>query len=538
MLKSITCIVTVVVQCVPIIYGLTKFNLTDGTAMNWFDMAYKGHVPGDCCSTPTYTGNSGCSMNSVTLSYGYCITWNNATSQLEIGRCMFLHQHNGDVCYNNVNEVYTIPKNLSILKVNEYTCRSYNRQGAKCGQCIEGYGPAVFSDVVTCAECSTSNLWVVMLLFQLTMVTLMYVAVVLFGIKGTASPLNFIITYSQLCVNAIKFDSGLYVTLVCSANREVVVALLTLLGVWDLDFFRLLLPYKCISTFTRFSNVLLLDYVIAIYPLIITVFIFVMIELHDRNYRIIVFLSLPLKNITSRNWNPKETVLNTCITFLLLSYSKFLFVSISLLIAVSSYNCDGKTTPNSPVLLFDPSIRYFHSEHIPYAVLSMSIIVLFIILPPTLLCLYPTKMFRNCLRCMGFKRWDILHLIMDIFQGWFKDGTENSLDYRCFSSLYMLLRLALAFTIIPTLFGTYHHVWLISGLLHVGVGVMFFVLQPYRRKWMNYTDGLFFYSLGTFLTMRHQQERFTFIMAFALGFLVIVSASIYALYRFMRRLLK
>ena len=376
-----------------------------------------------------------------------------------------------------------------------------------------------------------------MLLFQLTMVTLLYIAVVLFGIKGTASPLNFIITYSQLCVNAIKFGSGFYVTLVCSANREVVVALLTLFGVWNLDFFQLLLPSKCINTFTRFSNVLLLDYVIALYPLLITVFIFVMIELHDRNCRIVVFLSLPLKKITRRNWNPKETILNTCITFLLLSYSKLLFVSIRLLIAVPSYNCDSKTTPNSPILLFDPSIRYFHSEHIPYAVLSISIIVVFIILPPTLLCLYPTKMFRNCLRCVGFKRWDILHLIMDIFQGWFKDGTENSLDYRCFSSLYMLLRLAFAFTIIPTLFGTYHHVWVISGLLHVGVGVMFFTIQPYRRKWMNYTDGLLFYTLGTFLTMRHLQERFTFIMAFAIGFLVMVSASIYVLYRFMRRLL-
>ena len=525
-------LITVAIQCAPIVFGVT--NLTVSTSTDESE-----RYIGDCCSAPEYTGISGCSKNSVYLLYVHCITWNNATSQLEIGRCMLIHQHNSDsLCYNYVNKSYLIPRNLSVFKVNEYTCRPYNRQGAKCGQCIEGYGPAVFSDAVTCAECSSTNhLWVVMVLFQLTMVTLMYVAVVLFRIQGTASPLNFIITYSQLCVNAIKFGSGFYVTLMCSTNKKVVVALLTLLGVWNLDFFRLLLPYKCISTFTRFSNVLLLDYVIAIYPLLITVFIFVMIELHDRNCRIVVFLSLPLKKIIRRNWNPKETVLNTCITFLLLSYSKLLFVSISLLIAVPSYNCNGKTTLNSPLLLFDPSIRYFHSEHIPYAVLSMSIIVLFIILPPILLCFYPTKMFRNCLRCMGFKRWDILHLIMDIFQGWFKDGTENSLDYRCFSSLYMLLRLALAFAIIPSLFDTYHHVWVISALLHVGVGVMYFIIQPYRRKWMNYTDGLFFYSLGIFQTMRELDQRLVFIVAFVLGSLVIVSFSFYALYKFVRRLL-
>ena len=34
-------------------------------------------------------------------------------------------------------------------------------------------------------------------------------------------------------------------------------------------------------------------------------------------------------------------------------------------------------------------------------------------------------------------------MIMDTFQGWYKDGTEGTYDYRPLSALYMLLRMAL-----------------------------------------------------------------------------------------------
>ena len=144
MLRSLLCavtvtivILTVLVQCA---FGL--INLTVSTDVNWLDVAYID----DCCTTPEYAVAIDCSKDSVHLPYGYCITWNNATSQLEIGRCMFLHQHNGNIiCSKSYDRgSYTIPRNLSVFKVNEYTCRPYNRQDAKCGQCIEGYGPAVF----------------------------------------------------------------------------------------------------------------------------------------------------------------------------------------------------------------------------------------------------------------------------------------------------------------------------------------------------------------------------------------------------------
>ena len=185
----------------------------------------------------------------------------------------------------------------------------------------------------------------------------MYLAVVLFEINGTSSPLNVIITYSQMSTTAIMIGSGFHVSLACTLSRKFVLLCLTLFGAWNLDFFHLILPHVCVSMSTRSINILLFDYVIALYPLLLTIIILVGIELYDRNCQMAIYLSIPLKIVCRKgNWNPKETILKTCATFLLISYSKFLFVSINLLFAVPSYNCKGDSIRTSTVLLYDPTI--------------------------------------------------------------------------------------------------------------------------------------------------------------------------------------
>ena len=56
--------------------------------------------------------------------------------------------------------------------------------------------------------------------------------------------------------------------------------------------------------------------------------IYVAIELYDRNCKITIVLSSPFRLFWCRIWRP--TILSTCATSLLLSYSKFLFISVSI----------------------------------------------------------------------------------------------------------------------------------------------------------------------------------------------------------------
>ena len=358
-----------------------------------------------CCNTQAYMGIFRCSPNEVEILHGWCMTWNNDTQNVEVGRCLLIYQDYQDPYYKNKHLIYTyaIPINTSGSELNDFVCSDVNRKGAQCRQCIDGYGPAVFSDSVTCADCSKhKHHWILYFIFQLSMATIMYLAVVLFEINGTVSPLNIIITYSQLSTIAVMTGSGFHASLVHNLSRKSVIGCLTLFGVWNLDFFRLILPPVCINTSIKAINILLFDYIIAFYPLVLTIFILVGIELNDRNFQIVTCLSIRLKVVCCRpNWNPKETILKTCATFLL-SYSKFLFVSINLILAVPIYNCRHES---STVLLYDPTIRFLHLEHIPYVILAVFVIVVIVVvvlLPPVLLLLYPTRCFRTCLRSMGF----------------------------------------------------------------------------------------------------------------------------------------
>ena len=336
-------------------------------------------------------------IDTIVVIPGYCMTWDNVTQNTIVSPCL-LSRQTFDSCQHHriIDPHLVIPTNISGPELNYVTCKEYNRKGSHCSQCIDGYGPAAFSDGITCADCSKyRHLWILYLLFQLIMVTLMYILVILFQIRATSSPLNVIITYCQLFINAIKSGNGQYLTLRYFFGSTLSTAFLSFIGIWNLDFFHFVIPPLCVSVSIKSVNILLFDYVIAFFPLILTVFAYVGIELHDRNYRIITYLTIPVKTffqsfLNHRNWNPKTTILNTFCSFIVLAYSKLIFVSINLLFAVYTYDSSGEPILNSTVLLFDMNIKFFHSEHIPYVILALSVIFIFVLPPPLLLLFYPT----------------------------------------------------------------------------------------------------------------------------------------------------
>ena len=185
---------------------------------------------------------------------------------------------------------------------------------------------------------------------------------------------------------------------------------------------------------------------------------------------------------------------------------------------------NGELVPTSTVLFYDPSVRFFHSEHIPYAILALSVIVVFVLLPPLLLLVYPTQLFRKCLNWCGFQRWDILHLIADAFHGWYKDGTEGTPDYRALSTLYMLLRIAFG-GIFISLIDCWHDnilVLYVFGLFHVFLGVFFLTAKPYKNNWMNHLDGLFLGLVGVVLLILMYESIILFIFTAVMCVVVIV----------------
>ena len=321
-----------------------------------------------CCDS--LNGMVKCGKGYVEIQDGHCMTWNNDSNTVEVSLCLQTRHPNYNVC--GTYGSYRIPTNITDAELNRFVCGSYNRQGSHCSLCTEGHGPALFSESVSCAGCSERRyLWILNLLMQLTTVTFMYLVVIVLEIKGTSSPLNAIITYSQHFINGLKYGSGIHRRMLCFIGKDMTNFIISAFGIWNLDFFRVYIPPLCVSQSLTNVNVLLFDYIIALYPFILTALVFLCIEMHDRKFKIVMLLSFPLKKLFVSlrvNWSPRNSILSTFATFFLLGYSKFLYVSINFLFVVTSYNCSRGQ--GAALLLYDPTIKFLHSKHIPYAILS------------------------------------------------------------------------------------------------------------------------------------------------------------------------
>ena len=105
------------------------------------------------------------------------------------------------------------------------------------------------------------------------------------------------------------------------------------------------------------------------------------------------------------------------------------------------------------MVYYDASIEYFSaSTHLPFALLAIFVLCTFVVLPALVLLLYPTRIFQRSLGCCRV-RWLALHAFADAFQGYFngyyKNGTDGTRDYRYFAGLYIIFR------ILPLLIGSY-----------------------------------------------------------------------------------
>ena len=493
-----------VVSIISSVYSV-KFNQTRSCPIWHIPIEdHSGHTT--CVCGAKFNHTITCDGNLLYIQRDYCLTWNNSTFSAEIHRCLFDHWDINGMCTGHHMNTYHVPINISGMELNYLTCQKLNnRQGSLCAYCVDGYGPAVFSNGISCTDCSKHRyLWSLDVLFQLAMVTLLCLVVILLQIKGTSSPLNVIIMYFQVCAVGLKISGGTHNRLVCYFGRVFIISILTVIDVMNLNFFHALTPPLCISPSTKAINSLLFDYLVAFYPLVFTAFVYICIELYDRNFKIFLLISYPIRKcltIFRTTWDPRRTILNTFITFFLLSYSKLLFVSINLLIASQSFNSEGERVPSTMVLLYDPSIRFFHPEHIPYAILALLVIVVFVLLPLLVLVLYPTRLFHQILFLLRFQRWDILHHIMNIFQGWYKDGTEGTRDYRSFSALYLLLRVGFGCLLVAALlqndFGDrYFQILVVLGVFQILLGVVLFTIKPHRKTWMSNADGIIFTLFG------------------------------------------
>ena len=247
---------------------------------------------------------------------------------------------------------------------------------------------------------------------------------------------------------------------------------------------------------------LALEYVVAIYPLLLTVVIYLCIQMYDNGVRLMVCVWRPFHLCFARfrrRWDPKGSVINAFATFLLLSHLKLLTVSYSLLDATELYNNRAERVGPS-VLFFDASIEYFSSQHLPFAMLALCVLLMFVLFPLFLLLLYPMRLFQRCLGYCTRIRWQFLHTFADAFQGCYKNGTDGN---RYFAGFYLLFRIALLAAFISFI----NYVWLIVILFPAFVSLLFALFRPYKNNCFDIIDCLTFALVASGMFMVEYAEN-------------------------------
>ena len=248
-----------------------------------------------------------------------------------------------------------------------------------------------------------------------------------------------------------------------------------------MDFFRTLIPHICVDIDTL--EALALDYAIAFYPLILLVITYALIEVHACNFRAVKSMSIPFHKCAKHlkiQWDFRASIVEAFATFLLLSYIKFLSVSFDLLVPTRVFHVNGSLV--GMYLYYDATIEYFGDKHLPFAVLALFVMLVFIFFPLLLLLLYPMRFFQRCLgRCVV--RWHALHIFIDAFQGYYKDGTNGTRDCRYFATALLICRIVLflifAFSPTALFYG-------VAVLVFMGLAMAIAITQPYKAEFSMY----------------------------------------------------
>ena len=404
---------------------------------------------------------------------GYCMTYSSDNTSLVVGACWYSCQaekHSASVFYN-------IPLNVSEV------CNLFNRAGQLCGKCKDGFAPPVYSYNPSCVNCTDySSNWAKYMAISLLPLTVLFFVVVIFRISVASGLWNVFVLVCQVL-------SAQYVFRHVAVNKHNLEQLfhtgLSLYGFSNLDFFRLVFSPFCLHPRMTTLQVLALDYAIAIYPLLLIVITYLLVEMHDHDVRILVWLWKPFHSCFKRIWNfsIKGSLINAFATFLLLSYVKFLYTSLSFLFPVKVFNIHGRAL-SKLYLYYDGTVEYFGTEHLPYAILALAALSVFNIFPLLLLVLYPCQCFQRCLNRYNI-RCQLLHTFMDVIQGSYKDGTNGTRDCRWFSALYLILRIAFFVVLasIPTEFTI-----VVMILLNFVPVFLTAIFHPHKSPYHNASD--------------------------------------------------
>lgn len=441
----------------------------------------------------------------VSILMGYCMTHNFSSRQSLLAACPYnSHPSNSD------DFMVMLPSSLSEL--NDYMCLNFQREGDLCSSCINDTGPSLFGRTGMCFFIENSALtWFYFLSLELVPPTAVFCIVLFCRIRATTGPLNAFIFFCQMfyTVTALQrqavtksfgvIDSNEWRSAAEGAKSIFLDAIGSFYTFWDNQY-----AFTIQSTVTASLSsmqMVAIQYLPALYPLFLIVLSYVVIRLHYNGCRLLIYAWRPFQYCKARlgiNWDPMDSIVHTFATFVLLVYTKIIEVSYNLLAPSRVYTESGELPYK--VMPYDASIRFLSLQHLPYVILALSMLSTLCGLPVLVLLLYPMACFQKFLTKTTSPHFrQMLRTFTESYTGCYKDKTTfQSLECRYFASFYFLFRVVYLSCLF---FAEYSYVWLALMVLSILICLLFALIQPYKCKWLNMLDTIFFAlaAVGTLL---------------------------------------
>ena len=421
----------------------------------------------------------------------YCIT---SGSDVENGS---LQHMNFGKCFYGCFVTSTYYKAKFGEQFDNAICTQFNRKGILCGQCKDGYGPAAYSFSLKCVECGNSTHWTRVPLYILIAygpLTVFLAIIVVFTVSVNSAPLHgWILVCQLLSTNTLMYIISLIENK--SSNKgwtPLIRILVSIYGMWNLDFFRSIYVPFCLHSSLTTLQVMSLDYIIAAYPLVLILVMYLLVDMYSHNYRLVVIVLRPLHYCFTRfrhQLNIRTSLVDAFGTFFSLSYVKFFNTTINLLISTKVWNFYGY----SYHVYYDGTMETFKGQHIPYAVLGVLVVLFCNILPLILILFYSFRRTHAILNCLPLSIRTMLFPFMDNILACYKDGTNGTRNCRYFGVVYPIAFIAVlsGYALTRSLL-----MEVVNAFVCIVIGMLVAVIQPYKAKVYNIVDTVLILSVG------------------------------------------
>ena len=486
---------------------------------------------------------------------GKCMTCNPATCAKELGICRLTLEISEDGGFIMFHRPYHyLVSACSCEELNDRVCCPFNREGLLCSKCKPGYGPALYSLSLKCVKCHDKYVglfWLLYLLLVLVPLTVFYLVVILLNIHVTSPPFTAFVFSCQLFTLLFKESVYFNIGVRKYSSKIFLYIISTLINLWNLDILRYVIPPFCVSSKLTDVDAVLLEYISALYPLLLVVITYICSELHTRNFSPVVTLCKPFHKCFSKcrkKLNPTSSVIATFSTFISLSFTKSLFITFSLASSQKQL-ANGTSIANilDPFIQSNNTNQYLSDLVSAWHFIPCFLIVILTYFPIIIfLLLYPLKIFCKLLYCCcGGRKYHNIYVFMNTFQGHYKDGTNGTRDYRAVSCLNLLIRVGVCWIFYEDINSKSEipigHISYLANVL-ILTSLFYGIVQPCKKNYMNVIESLLYCASGLlllyFITVHYSLHHKEIFIVFNFGMLLVALPSLVLICVFVWKFLK